>query len=401
MKKIISLLFCLLLLISCSDDDDQTKEPQIVVDSESVSLKMGEEKRVGFKILNPIPDSNSLTVSIENEEIASLSSLNENYDVTGVAPGETYMVIKYNEIEKRIKITVGNTYDLEAYYEKFCNGYRVKDTTDLKVLSFQNKDDFTYLSGARGDKLWIGKFDPNSKVQTAEYITNKAISFERRVNYSGEYKKLFINTIHINSLFETTNGWVADLRFYDKNDLPSQLYRLLVFNDKEETIDYFHADFNNMKNEYLIKWYDDSFLRRIDMDNIMNSAAKYTCFKPNGDVIVSGPTPLLAGRIYYPINYDDFILLTSGIKYDEVNKQQEQLFEIQITSISGAKGFTIKEFSYDMDQDDWIDTYDSDLINIANEVWTFRVYFTYESGKRTAHNYEVDVKNNSIQEIDP
>ena len=44
-------------------------------------------------------------------------------------------------------------------------GFHVKDTTGLKLFQAKQVEDVNYLVGLRDKKLWIGKFDNDTKVE--------------------------------------------------------------------------------------------------------------------------------------------------------------------------------------------------------------------------------------------
>ena len=74
-------------------------------------------------------------------------------------------------------------------YEDFW-GYHVKDTTGLELSQAKLVGEIDYLLGLRGGKLWIGKFNWETKEQLQEWNSTEVFNTRRTIDFGyGEIKE--------------------------------------------------------------------------------------------------------------------------------------------------------------------------------------------------------------------
>jgi len=130
------------------------------------------------------------------------------------------------------------TETLEDYWNYFCHGYQVKDTSGLNRVFlnpfYPENEEVVYLSGIRNNRLWVGTFDATTRKQTSDFLDSEPLpdSYSHHVGY-GEYKtgeltSPIISFIeqkgdHTTILFKLALGENENAGWYERD------YRLLLF----------------------------------------------------------------------------------------------------------------------------------------------------------------------------
>lgn len=204
----------------------------------------------------------------------------------------------------------------EEYYNKYCFGFKVKDTSNLKVMGKSyliTNEDTTYLIGTKDNKLWISRFNTSTKECFDEFICKDEFNLKKDIHLGyGEYKNIEIKIITVKDFYVTNNGFASRL------ELNQEIKDYIISNDgyiKEYLLlDRFTDD------ESLFKWYNNSFICRIDAYANPINADAYTCFDDKGNILFVQKSNLyIEKNISYPLNYKVFANFYQMYNWDEEN----------------------------------------------------------------------------------
>ena len=115
-----------------------------------------------------------------------------------------------------------DTTSLDYFYDKYCYGYKIKDTTALIVMGISQKKEntdidikegTTFLSGTRNGKLWIAGFETESKEQNFEFVDSKPMDLKCKLHLGyGEYKDITINKTEVKYVIENSPNIISRVK---------------------------------------------------------------------------------------------------------------------------------------------------------------------------------------------
>jgi hypothetical protein len=200
----------------------------------------------------------------------------------------------------------------DEFYDKYCYGYKVADTANLCVLGKNVFDEKIYLSGIRNKKLWIGKFDANTKEQIFEFIDSEDLKDKKHIGF-GEYADFHIDQSDVIRYIEGEDFRIVKVNLFDSSKNPdynpiSSIFRwkttLLIFDSKKSGKRYEYIADENMN---LLEWYHDSYLEYIDITQEGNESIRLiTCFNQYGDTILTGRSNFFSKDVF-PVDFMHFI----------------------------------------------------------------------------------------------
>ena len=284
---------------------------------------------------------------------------------------------------------------LEVFYNQYCFGYKVNDTTSLRVLGLSELDGFIYLTGTRKGKLWIGRFDWETKAQLYEFVDTE--DFKTEIQYHigyGEYINVVIDGIQLLRFMEGGDYMIIKLWYDTRASNPAAgvvLGFLYFINDKSDNR-YFSYTNDSNGGTNLHKWYNDSYLDIIDQD----SGYLISCLNQYGEIIFKGRANFLSIDSY-PIDYDIFISSRTVLEFNiETNKNE---WCIQLDSRSFTYPMATTEYNWACNLflfNDYDSKYSYDVVNKSHNIWTFQIDITDYSGYKHSHIAEINIETGEL-----
>lgn len=261
-------------------------------------------------------------------------------------------------------------------------GYHVKDTTGLKLFKSKHLEEANYLIGLRDKKLWIGKFDNDTKEQLREWNSPEIFNTKRTIDFGyGEIKE-FKFELHSASLqIETLDKRdVAILAQIGQGDeLLSDLYVTRENNIQLYNIE--NPKNNFVKNYSLVTWNNgyaitsNYHIPKIEKLHFFYSIEDKTLFKTSGYFDLSSCTPL---------NQEEVIAYNQVTKISRINfRTGETIWKTDITLNdipSDAK------LSYE-------------ITFKENNFWTYTVNIIYYSGEKDRRQFKINIDNGKYEII--
>ncbi|MCD7977733.1 MAG: hypothetical protein LUG51_11460 [Tannerellaceae bacterium] len=173
----------------------------------------------------------------------------------------------------------------QEYYEKYCFGFRVKDTTDFKALSFSyfSESQTSYLIGTKSNKLWIGLFNSNNE-QIKEYPTDEILELHHSIfiAYKGDVE-FEINNIQVLRLIDDGDRWYAMLRMSNTKVNESEKHGCYVVGDFNQATIFYKDKLEEY--DIPVDWYNDSLVITVDPDDKSQTNIR-TLVDKNGSILI-------------------------------------------------------------------------------------------------------------------
>lgn len=209
-------------------------------------------------------------------------------------------------------------------------GFHVKDTTGLKLFQAKQVEDVNYLVGLRDKKLWIGKFDNDTKEQLEEWNSPKVFNTSRTIDFGyGEIKEykfdLHSASLQIATLDEQGVAILAQIG--QGEELLSDLYVTCGDNIQSyimETPDFLVRNYSlvTWNNGYAIT-FNYNITRNSEELHFFYSMEDKTLFKTSGYIDLLSCTPL---------NQEEVIAYNQVKKISRINfRTGETIWETDIT----------------------------------------------------------------------
>ncbi|MDR2918538.1 MAG: hypothetical protein LBV72_04110 [Tannerella sp.] len=398
MKKYLFVLTVFALLqVSCSKDDNEPgfKEDSVFQESQFLGYwkhiqtrqngmwmeisTMCEVDFIEFKtgqLLNVyscyfLPETGTWTFNGKNilkydEKNGTKYQLNlvEVSDAEIIAEVDIITIEGYEEKQTRKYKKVIST--LDDYYKYFTNGYKVKDINNFTMMSINSE--LNILAGVKDNKLWIGRFDANSKEQIYEKKDREDFSFTKRIHMGyGQYETFNVNSCGVSDAY---NDNLFKLAFSLSNEhVDYKSTSELWFSESGKKIDCENDNFT------LTHWYNGSYVMRY-----YNSVA---CLSQDGDSILSGSEfyfPAYECELF-PINYNYFITA--------VPSSNSLYFSLNRIIDDGNSSWSRNETKIEAEQSNF--KYAITVVEKNTFTWTFNVDITEYSGKKHSHIVKQDV----------
>lgn len=287
---------------------------------------------------------------------------------------------------------------MEDYYNRYCFGFKVKDTSNLTVMgcnTMAEASDTTYLSGVRNGKLWIGKFSTSLKGQLSDWSDSENINLSQKVhNGYGEYTSFTISKMRVVENIERKNSTLLIINTSGVVDYQTIGCTMMLFlqdgKSKKHIVPWCYS-------EKGIPWYNESYLAMVDISEEPYSCNGITCFDTNGDVIyhITGSNYLVEGKSF-PLNYSDMICFSSSNMPPEYIKPAIRIIKTKIDSKSYDESIWENNFPYPKSHDYKFTT---TLINKNGNIWTFELDFTELSGEKHSHKISIDIETGKSKEL--
>ena len=195
MKKILFMLPVLaaLFFVGCSSEDDEQQDitVNISLSKEDISINVNEEAYIDVHGI----DINECTVSAEDEFVVYASKYDGKINIEAEHIGETHIIVRYGDSEKRCKVTVTPNID-----------YIGSTVTDWGITSSELREKIerpyeTYTDDPqRGSKNYT-YIKSGYRITNRYYFENGGLcGVEKVINASGSDTDIFLNVS--NSLFE-------------------------------------------------------------------------------------------------------------------------------------------------------------------------------------------------------
>lgn len=266
-------------------------------------------------------------------------------------------------------------------YEGF-GGFHVKDTTGLKLFQAKQVEDVNYLVGLRDKKLWIGKFDNDTKEQLGEWNSPEVFNTSRTIDFGyGEIKEykfdLHYAFLQIATLDEQGVAILAQIG--QGEELLSDLYVTCGDNIQSyimETPDFLVSNYSlvTWNNGYAITL-NYNITRNSEELHYFYSMEDKTLFKTSGYIDLLSCTPL---------NQEEVITYNQVKKISRINfRTGETIWETDITLNDIPSDTRLKV----------------ELTITENNIWIYTINITYRGGEKDIRKFEIDIDNGEITHL--
>ena len=269
---------------------------------------------------------------------------------------------------------------LELFYKTRTFGYRVKDTTNLDLITLQNLygvNDTIFLSGRRDLKLWFAAFNPETKEQLYEFVDTEKLDLKQNIHIGyGEYVNSPIEEIDIVQIIDKKDDVY---NFNLKCGVASRSIVLFMGNDHRKIYSYDNTIL------LLSDWYNHSLINSVlDQPHstifdtkgkiLFDKVAKYR--GQNGDMAVSYTDYIWIGFLFPTADTQPTILRTwLGDHSMNTSKWRKWL---SILKEKNAK-------------------YDYTVISKTDEIWQIRFDITEFSGEKHTKTIAINIETGEIQ----
>ncbi len=258
-------------------------------------------------------------------------------------------------------------------------GFHVKDTTGLKLFQAKQVEDVNYLVGLRDKKLWIGKFDNDTKEQFGEWNCPEIFATSRTIDFGyGEIKEykfdLHYASLQIATLDEQGVAILAQIG--QGEELLSDLY--VTYGDNIQSYIMETPDFL-VRNYSLVTWNNGyaitlnyNIARNTEELHYFYSMENKTLFKTSGYIDLLSCTPLNQEEV---------------ITYNQVKK---------ISRINFRTGETIWETDITLNDIPSNTRLEAELTITENNTWIYTINITYRSGEKDTRQFKIKIDNGEI-----
>lgn len=258
-------------------------------------------------------------------------------------------------------------------------GFHVKDTTGLKLFQAKQVEDVNYLVGLRDKKLWIGKFDNDTKEQLGEWNSPEVFNTSRTIDLGyGEIKEykfdLHSASLQIATLDEQGVAILAQIG--QGEELLSDLHVASGDNIQSyimETPDFLVRNYSlvTWNNGYAIT-FNYNITRNSEELHFFYSMEDKTLFKTSGYIDLLSCTPLNQEEV---------------IAYNQVKK---------ISRINFRTGETIWETDITLNDIPSDAKLSPQITPKENNFWTYIIDITFYSGEKDTRQFKIDIDNGEI-----
>ena len=295
-----------------------------------------------------------------------------------------------------------DTTTLASFYDKYCYGYKVKDTTALTIMGINQrsannyldlKEGITYLSGTRNGKLWVAGFETETKEQNFEFVDSKPMDLKYKLHLGyGEYRNVTINETRVRYIKENPPYLLIGIHVFN-NDFYNSDAEYITFYTPSSSKTYFTQIFSGYR--HLIKWYNNSYLLKgINPENPYETPPyDYVCMSQIGDTIFTikdiGHQGLIE-KTSFPINYKDVITFTTS----RINENPAILISKRNISFPYATSTweILTPIAY------WLDDakYSITKKEINETIWQFTLDLLWYNGKKGNYSYRININTGEL-----
>lgn len=290
-----------------------------------------------------------------------------------------------------------DTTTLEYFYDNYCYGYKVKDTTALVVMGRSQKrentdidikEGTTFLSGTRNGKLWIAGFDTDSKEQTFEFVDSKPMELKYKLHLGyGEYRDVTIDKTDVKYIIDNAPNFITILHVYDEKSYTSKAEYITFFTPSTSKTFLTQSRYNEP-----IEWYNETYMfSGLSIDNPYDYGG-YSCMNQKGDTIFThiGSDNFFHKGNVFPINYKEVIFFCSdyiegkpaiqiskrNIDYPYASSTWEILTPIA-NCLADAKYTITKE-------------------EINEDIWLFTIDMLWYNGEKGNYSYKININTGEL-----
>ena len=298
--------------------------------------------------------------------LVALSGCGKDYneDISEVVPNDTIPTVD----------------SLELFYQTKTFGFRVQDTTNLDLIHsyiLDNSNSITFLTGRRNKKIWIAKFDTQTKEQLFEFVDDEILELNQKIHAGyGEYKEILVLNIQPIQFIEKEDHKIINTRLDGKEDYIA----MAIFNC--ESANKRHIYYNN-SNLFFLDWYNKS--------HISNTAiSSATIFDKYGNVIYDGIGNYGFPNVEMTVNYTDYLwvgflwqndtqptILRTWLGKHSLNNNKWSNW-LPILKGNGAK-------------------YEYKITSKNGNVWAFTFDVLEYSGEHHSHEFKININTGELQ----
>jgi len=294
-----------------------------------------------------------------------------------------------------------DTTSLDYFYDKYCYGYKVKDTTALIVMGISQKKEntdidikegTTFLSGTRNGKLWIAGFETESKEQNFEFVDSKPMDLKCKLHLGyGEYKDITINKTEVKYVIENSPNIISRVKIYNE-DIDSYNYNAeyITFYTPISSKTYFTQTSYGYGEP--IEWYNGTYMFGGLNINDPYNYGRYTCMDQKGDTIfthIDNDNFFHNGRVF-PINYKDVVFFSShqieGKPAIHISKRNIDF------PYSNSTWELLTPIEYWMDDAKYSITKEE----ISDTIWKFTIDLLWYNGEKGHYSHKININTGEL-----
>jgi len=282
------------------------------------------------------------------------------------------------QLTKEIKCTLKNDQINVIYSSKHEESDKLIDEINEKgstVDMLHNPDisEFAWLSGIKNGKIWIGQFNPSTKMQIKEWIFPDKLERNRSVHEGyGEYRNVQIKKIMPQNLYNIEDNFIITIGFKD-NKKDYSIGHFLLSNDNIPEELSIPAD---LSINLIYKWYNNSFLIRQEK--------KYSIIGQDGKTITTFDYST------YPRDFSTFITPLSYSEY--INFSYPSLRRINLEKDEQMWSTYVDELR-EIPSDAKVT---QTIVSIKTDVIEYKVDILYYEGNTKTVRFTVDINNGDI-----
>ncbi|MGJ0697975.1 hypothetical protein ACR75N_04660 [Parabacteroides merdae] len=291
-----------------------------------------------------------------------------------------------------------DTTSLEYFYDKYCYGYKVKDTTDLIVMGISQKrpntdidikEGTTYLSGTRSGKLWIAGFEIESKEQNFEFVDSKPMDLKYKLNLGyGEYIDVTINRTNVECIIDNSPNIISRVKVYNESGGSNNSNAAYVtFKTPYSSKTYLtQSNYNEP-----IEWYNNTYIfYGLNINNPYDSNI-YSCIDQKGDTVFTHTND----RFFYPGKVFP-ITNKEAIFFESKNIEGEPAISISRVNIDLPYTNSIWEILTPITY--WLDDakYSIKKEVISETIWLFTIDLLWYNGEKGNYSYKININTGEL-----
>ena len=263
-------------------------------------------------------------------------------------------------------------------YEDFW-GYHVKDTTGLELSQAKLVGEIDYLLGLRGGKLWIGKFNWETKEQLQEWNSTEVFNTRRTIDFGyGEIKEykfdLHSASLQVEILDEQSVAILAQIG--QGEELLSDLYVASGDNIQSYIME---IPKNKLVRDYLLVTWNNGYATTLNY-YINNSEILHSFYSMENKILFKSSC------------YIDLLSCTPLNQEEVINYQQVK----RPSRINFRTGETIWETNITLDDIPLDTRLKAELTTTENNTWIYTINITYHSGEKDTKQFKINIDNGEI-----
>lgn len=290
-----------------------------------------------------------------------------------------------------------DTTSLNYFYDKYCYGYKVKDTTALIVMGLSQKKEntnidikegTTFLSGTRNGKLWIAGFETESKEQNFEFVDSKPMNLNYKLHMGyGEYRDVTINKTDVRYIIDNSPNFITILHVYDEKSYSSKAEYVTFFTPSTSKTFLTQNRYNDP-----IEWYNETYMFSGLSINDPYNFGGYTCMNQKGDTIFThmGSDNFFHDGRVFPINYKDVVFFSSH------HIEGKPAIHISKRNIDFPYASSTWELLTPIE--DWLDDakYSIKKEEISETIWKFTIDLLWYNGEKGNYSYKININTGEL-----